>query len=136
MEPPTGYSNDQFDFIYAFSVFTHMPEDLGRRWMAEIFRLIRPNGFFVLSLHGDSYLPQMQFEEKQRFLAGQMVVREAQAAGSNQCGAYHPYTYVQNNLGRDFQIIDYVPQGAKGNPSQDLYLLQKTTSLPHVRELP
>jgi SAM-dependent methyltransferase len=125
IQPPTGYADGKFDLIYAFSVFTHLSEDLGHKWMAEIRRLLRPGGFLVISLHGESYVPGLNLDEKQRFLSGHVVVREPQHAGRNLCAAFHPANYVLDNLAQGLRFVDFVPQGAKGSGTQDLYLLQK-----------
>ncbi len=46
-------------------------------------------------------------------------------AGTNLCAAFHPETYVTEVLAPDWRLIDFVPEGARGNPRQDYYLLQK-----------
>lgn len=125
LQPPTGYSNDAFDLIYAFSVLTHLTEELGHDWVSEFRRSLRPQGFLVLSLHGEAYVPRLSFEDKRRFLSGQIVVKEGQHAGNNICSAFHPAKYVLDHLAKDFRFVDFVPQGAKGNPVQDLFLFQK-----------
>jgi SAM-dependent methyltransferase len=40
---PDGY----FDFVFAYSVFTHLAENTHLHWMNEIKRVLRPNGIFV-----------------------------------------------------------------------------------------
>ena len=47
-----------------------------------------------------------------------------EAVGQNNCAAFHPETYVRNVLPRDFDVVDFVPQGALGNPKQDAWLLR------------
>ena len=41
------------------------------------------------------------------------------------CGAYHPEIYVRERLARGFQVVEFVPEGAAGNPYQDAYLLRR-----------
>lgn len=54
-EPPTRYPDDYFDFIYAISVFTHLPEDMQFRWLGELARITKPQGYLVLSVHGANH---------------------------------------------------------------------------------
>ena len=122
LEPPTTYSNGEFDLIIAISVLTHMTEQICHKWMGEFRRLLRPHGFLVLSLHGQGSLQDLTNEERRRFLAGQIVVREERHVGSNRCATFHPNKYVIEELVKGFRVVDFVPKGLHN--FQDLYLLQ------------
>jgi SAM-dependent methyltransferase len=50
--PPSALPSAAFDAIYAYSVFTHLPERVHRDWLAELVRTLKPGGLLVLSLHG------------------------------------------------------------------------------------
>ena len=125
LEPPLAYADSSFDFIYALSVFTHLPEELQQAWMAELTRVLRPGGYLLLSLHGDYYLPQLTSAERERYHDGKWVVKYEQVAGTNLCAAFCSSAYVKQSLARGVEVIDFVPQGATGNPHQDAYLLRK-----------
>ena len=130
LEPPTPYPSNEFDFVYALSVFTHMPEALQRSWMAELHRIVKPGGFLMITTAGEAYLPRfLTDEEQQEFRSGQLVVKHERYAGTNLCAAYHPYAHVAQCLARGFDVIDFVAEGAfRGGgrlPSQDAYLLRK-----------
>jgi SAM-dependent methyltransferase len=126
LAPPIRYDNQSFDLVYALSVFTHLPEDLQLAWMDEFARVIRPGGHLILSTHGEHYLDDLTSAEQEEFNAGHLIVNFQTVAGTNMCSAYHPQSYVEHNLATQFGLIDFVAEGAKGNPSQDLYLLKKT----------
>ena len=112
--------------MYAFSVFTHLTEALQVAWMKELARILKPDGHLLISTHGESYARRLNAEERQRFTAGQLVVKNnLSAPGSNTCSAYHPAAYVQEKLADGLTVVDFVPEGAKGNPSQDLYVLRR-----------
>ena len=124
LEPPTRYRRHSFDCIYAYSVFTHLPEALQLAWMNELRRILKPGGHLVITLHGDHYLPFISESAKARYQKGELVVLSEEAVGQNQCAAFHPEAYVRTVLTRGFEILDFVPRGALGNPEQDLYLLK------------
>lgn len=124
LAPPLDYPDGVFDFIYVLSVFTHLTESLQHDWMRELGRVLKPGGLLLITLHGESRLYQLDPDEQKRFMAGQMVVKQADAAGSNMCGAYHPEAYVRNILAKDFEIVDVIPEGAR-DADQDIYLLRK-----------
>jgi SAM-dependent methyltransferase len=125
LEPPLPHEDEQFDLVYALSVFTHLPEPLQHAWMAELRRVVRPGGFILFTAHGRRYLERLDEEERERFLAGELVVRWDRVAGTNLCAAYHPESWVQEQLARDLELVELVPEGARGNPHQDLYLLRR-----------
>ena len=126
LAPPARYRQHSFDLIYAFSVFTHLPETLQKEWMHEMHRILKPGGHLIMTAHGDYYLPQIPETQREEYKLGKLVVTGDQSAGLNTCAAYHPEHYVRNVLakGSGFKVIDFFPQGALGNPYQDAYLLQ------------
>lgn len=124
LQPPLAYADDSFDFAYALSVFTHLPEELQRAWIEELARVVRAGGYLALTTHGAAYRGRLNTEERERFDRGELVVRWQQVAGSNLCAAYHPREYVER-LADGFEVIDFAPEGAKGNPHQDQYLLRR-----------
>jgi SAM-dependent methyltransferase len=126
LAPPLSYADSEFDVVYAFSVFTHLTEELQASWMAELARVLRPGGLLVFSTHGERYVHRLNESERRRFAAGHLVVRDdVSAPGSNACSAYHPMAYVRDHLAGRLELVDFVPEGARGNPHQDLYVLRK-----------
>lgn len=51
-DPPTGLPGAAFDGIYAWSVFSHLPEDRLRAWLDELARLASPGACVVLTVQG------------------------------------------------------------------------------------
>jgi SAM-dependent methyltransferase len=125
LQPPLNYQDCKFDFVYAFSVFTHLPEELQVAWRDEIWRCLKPEGFFLMTTHGEHFLSELTTSQLKQFQAGDLVVKWSVAAGKNYCGAFHPFSYVKKKFGECFTIIDFKPKGAEGNPYQDVYLLKK-----------
>ena len=123
--PPLLHADATFDLVYALSVFTHLTEDLGLAWMSELARVLRPGGYLLLTTHGARYRDRLTPEERARFDAGDLVVRRPEAVGSNLCAAFHPRAYVQERLAGPLEPVEFVPEGATGNPYQDLHLLRK-----------
>jgi SAM-dependent methyltransferase len=124
--PPLDYEDGRFDFVYALSVFTHLPEGLQHEWMAELRRVLQPGGSLLFTTHGRRYLDRLNAGEQRRFAAGELVVKSEGPPGSNLCGTYHPEAWVRTNLARGFDVLDVVPEGALGNPWQDVWLLRRS----------
>jgi SAM-dependent methyltransferase len=52
LRPPSGFADEQFDGVYAFSVFSHLRRDVHRAWLGEIRRITKPGGVVVLTVQG------------------------------------------------------------------------------------
>jgi SAM-dependent methyltransferase len=125
LAPPLPFDDLRFDLVYALSVFTHLPEELQLLWMRELERVLRPGGLLLLSTHGEHYLPRLEPDERERFRAGEVVVRYEEVAGTNLCTTFHPPEYVRARLAAAFEPLDFAAEGAKGNPFQDLFVLRR-----------
>jgi SAM-dependent methyltransferase len=125
LEPPLRFDDESFDVVYALSVFTHLTGDLQLAWRDEVRRVLRPGGVFLLTTHGDSYVPRLDGDERRRFEAGELVVRWGDVPGTNLCSAYHPEPYLRETFAQGFSFVEVEPEGARGNPTQDLVVLRK-----------
>jgi hypothetical protein len=93
--------------------------------MRELERLLRPKGLLLLTTHGERYRERLSQDERAVFDGGRLVVRWPEGAGTNLCSAFHPPSYVEERLAARLDVVEFVPEGATGNPHQDLYLLSK-----------
>jgi SAM-dependent methyltransferase len=125
LSPHTRYRTASFDFIYAFSVFTHLTQELQAPWMTEMRRLLKPGGHLLVTVHGEHYLNHLSQSEKAAFRNGKLVIKGGESVGSNHCAAFHPEKFVTDSLAPEtgFKVVDFIPEGALGNPKQDAYLL-------------
>jgi SAM-dependent methyltransferase len=125
LAPPLAFDDDSFDLVYALSVFTHLTADLQLAWRDELRRVLRRDGYLLLTTHGRSYVPRLDDDERRRFERGELVVRWGDLPGTNLCSAYHPEGYLRDTFGDGFAFLELDPEGARGNPTQDLVLLRK-----------
>ena len=66
-EPPLPYAGGMFDFVYANSVFTHVPCSLVDRWAAELCRIVKPGGMVIFSvLDANHYLRNITYRDFHR----------------------------------------------------------------------
>jgi len=120
---PLPYQDRQFDFLYAISVLTHLNVQEQQDWMKELWRVLKPGGYFYVTVHG-MMRSEMTRAEQKSFEAGNPIVFADRYAGSNICVSFCPEPFMRNVLAKDFTVVDYVPLGAK-DAGQDVYLLQK-----------
>jgi SAM-dependent methyltransferase len=126
LRPSLGYESGKFEFIYARSVFTHLPEELQVEWLKELCRVLCPDGLLLFTVSGRGYYSWMTDCEKGKYDSGHLIVREADHAGKNLCAAFHPEEWVRNQL-RQYSLtcVDFVPGSPAPYLLQDTYLVQK-----------
>lgn len=124
--PPLPEELAELDLIYAFSVFTHLPEALQTAWLQELSSRLTDGGLLVLSTSGDAFADQLTEDEKQLYARGRLVLREPSVAGTNVCAAYHPAGALERLLPGDLKVVRHVAAGARGNPPQDLWVLRRS----------
>lgn len=125
------------DFVYSLSVFTHLDDGDFDFWFDELKRLVRPGGYFYVTLNGavrarDVVPTKLTAEQMGRFDRGERVVVNAGRSGDNrfvgpaQCYTFTPESYVRSLVSEAFEIIAFLP-GARAL-EQDQYLLRRRGS--------
>jgi SAM-dependent methyltransferase len=127
LSPPLPYDNGSFDLVYAFSVMTHLSEDLQRAWMDECHRVLKPGGFLLFSTLGEYFVERdrLTSEERRSFERGNIVVLYERSPGTSLCSAYHPPDYVRRELAGNFEVVSFRPAADDGR--HDIHLLRKQT---------
>jgi SAM-dependent methyltransferase len=125
LAPPLPYDDSSFDLVYAFSVMTHLSEELQRDWVREVRRVLRPGGFFLFSTLGEYYASRNRLTpaERESFDAGNLVVLYERSAGTSLCSAYHPADYVRRELAQELEHVSFRAAGDDGR--HDVHLLHK-----------
>jgi SAM-dependent methyltransferase len=132
LDPPLPYADGSFDFLYAFSVFTHLSVELAAGWIGEMGRVLRPGGLMWFTIHGESYRERLLPEQAAQFDSGEIVVTLPEVQGTNLCGAYWPEAAVRRMLGERFDIVAHFDPQAEPEVARravlahDAYLLRRS----------
>ncbi len=59
--PPLEVADAAFDFIYSYSVFTHLSESNHAAWLKELARALKPGGIMAHTVHSYAYLTRTAF---------------------------------------------------------------------------
>ncbi len=127
-DPPLPYADGSFDLVFNHSVFTHIDERRQDQWLTELHRVTRPGGFVVLSVHGDTAIPEDGWavrgllERDGIAFLDNSVPRSIRLPGWYQTTFHAPW-YVFEHWGRWFDIRAYVPGGSLDY--QDHVLLER-----------
>lgn len=136
MPPLAQFSDSQFDFVYAASVFTHLNLESARAWAKEFRRIIRPGGILMMSFHGSWYLSELDriakdgsriLNEKGFFLFLHGIPGDTWN-GSNNYATFMTPKFV-DDLFSDFRLVQTFPGTSRGpNPFasyQDISIYQR-----------
>jgi SAM-dependent methyltransferase len=128
--PPTVYEDQMFDLIYGISVLTHLPEDMQFQWLEELCRITKPNGYVILSTHGENHYKAFDpkildiMNNKGFFYCDPgFNYGESVSLPDFYQNAFHSHAYIQREWRQYFDVIDIQALGI-GN-HQDTVLLQK-----------
>jgi SAM-dependent methyltransferase len=129
LSPPFPYGDSTFDLVYAFSVITHLSEQLQHDWVRECLRVLKPEGLLLFSTLGEHYasLDRLNKAELQAFENDEVVVLYDGSPGTSLCSAYHPVRYVRERLAVDFEPAAFRPAGDDGK--HDLHLFRKPAAV-------
>lgn len=58
-EPPAPFPDATFDLVYAYSVFSHFAEDVHRRWLLDLHRVLRPGGLLVVTTRERAFIERV-----------------------------------------------------------------------------
>lgn len=125
--PPFNFPDNFFDFVYAASVFTHLTEIYQKEWLQEILRILKPEGLFLFTVHGDYYAEKkLTTAEMKRYIAGDIVVRANVKLGSRIMAVFQGEKFMRNILLKNYKIVkhlkdtDYQIAG-----SQEIWVIKK-----------
>lgn len=125
LAPPLPFADDQFDLVYALSVFTHLTEPLQHAWMTELRRVIKPGGLVSFTTRGDAWAWKLNPEERARYDEGDLVVRYGDVTGTNLCATFHPWRYIHERLVEGFAVKASLPAGL-ADGAQDVHVAERT----------
>ncbi|MDQ3728733.1 MAG: class I SAM-dependent methyltransferase [Actinomycetota bacterium] len=142
--PPTSFEESSFDLLFSISLFTHLPEPRQDLWLAEVARLLRPDGVALLTVHGETAYQGFRAGSRPGISAAQLASlrkrvplsqagfvfeqepspdRRASGIDSEWGLAFHCRTYIEEAWSRYLDVVDVLP--AALNFRQDGVIVRK-----------
>jgi SAM-dependent methyltransferase len=110
-EPPLDIREGLFDLVYAFSVFSHLAEDLEMRWLQELHRVGAPDCLYLLTVHGDWVIEATLGEERARAEAAGFYFRYVCSRDGSELdfpvgyeASYHTSDYIRRRWSELFEV--------------------------------
>jgi SAM-dependent methyltransferase len=136
--PPLDYPDATFDLVFSHSVFTHIDEHYQNEWLTELRRVVKPGGYAILSVHGETAFSR--FEEAVAARGGDpsVIRRELSTRGISFIkddaftggpfpdfyhSTFHAPWYVFEHWARWFTVAAFLPK--RSMAYQDFVLLQR-----------
>lgn len=138
--PPLPYPDAHFDLIINHSVLSHLDERYQDAWLAELRRVLSPDGVLVLTVHGrfayeawrsaapaHDYPSARAIAQSQRDLARRGIYFLDTGGWASHFPAYYQNTfhtaeYVFRHWSAYFDIVAYLPRGSLGH--QDMVVMR------------
>jgi SAM-dependent methyltransferase len=111
-DPPSDLAPGSFDVIYAVSVFTHLPEERQRRWIAELHRLLREDGLLIVTTLGPELVwtrPDLDTAQRERLLSRGFVYAPG-AASFNEDSSFQSREYIEHHWD-GFKLLEHTTHG-------------------------
>ena len=133
LEPPLEHPDGAFDLVLLSSVLTHLSLAKQRAWLAEVRRLLTPEGRALVTLHGTIYASiLLHGDDAVRWAATGYGEVAGAAEGANAYTSFHSQAFARS-LFADFSSVAFFPRGsADGAPRrfpvaslQDVYVLTR-----------
>ncbi|UCH92783.1 MAG: class I SAM-dependent methyltransferase [Candidatus Aminicenantes bacterium] len=129
LAPPIQYHDEEFDLIYAQSVFTHLSKELQLQWLRELHRILRPKGILYFTTHGEQFFQMLTDQQKQTLKKENIFVLNIESQGKNWCTSFHLPLFFKQKLKKGFEMIDFIPGKDQIHLQQDVNIFKKNHHL-------
>ena len=149
--PPTDFPDMTFDIIFAYSVFSHLRDDVAEKWIIEFSRILKNDGILVATTEGLLFLNKCEYlhlnpdkqdhawhriiancfssveETRNKYLNGEFIYA-ATGGGETRDSSFYgeavvPKAYIENNWGKYLRFRDFFEDQRKF--SQSVFIMQK-----------
>lgn len=125
LNPPLSFESEQFDCVYAISIFTHLSEEMHYAWINELYRVLKKDGILIFTTHGELCKNRLLEDELLQYEKGEIVVRGKIKEGKKHFLAYHPHLFIKNKLLQNFEIIEHIEDPRKYQLEQEVWIVRK-----------
>lgn len=116
----------KFDFIFALSFFSRIPQSTWRRWLKALFHGLNEGGLLLFTTHGKvsmNHFPQAELDQFGYWFERSREQKGSGAATGGQAITSRSYVDTQVKALKDVELLEY--QEASWWEHQDHYILRK-----------
>jgi len=109
LRPPLSLPDASVDWLYAYSVLTHLTERVACQWLAEFSRVLRPGGLATVTFHDEAFAQVKAPPEVLPALRStDYLVLNHALEGSNYMSAWTTAAYFRALASRWFDVLEIV----------------------------
>lgn len=114
--PLLPFEDGSFDAVIRYSVMTHLPWPLQERWLAEIRRVLVPDGVFATSVHGSfaaNLTPDLLGKLERAGILDETPdpTLDDVAPQGYYRAVFQTPAFTRERWGREFEVVDYIEGG-------------------------
>lgn len=135
LQPPLSYKDGSFDFIYAISVFTHIPLVWQRAWLDELRRVLRPGGYLLCTVLGEYFVNSLNNEDRLKLQREGNLTFDAKSPRAHYStqvlgswDVYQSRDEIRKAFGNNFEWLCHEREAVGGQGGQDALVLRKSLS--------
>jgi SAM-dependent methyltransferase len=109
--PPLDFRDGLFDLVYAFSVFSHLAEDIETQWLHELRRVGAAGCLYLLTVHGDWVIEATLGAERSQAEAAGFYFQYVSTRDGSELdfpigyeASYHTSDYIRRTWSRLFEV--------------------------------
>lgn len=126
-QPPMKFNGNQFDLVFALSVFTHIEDQFQEAWLKEISRIVQTDGIFLFTTHGIKYDENLTRNQTEELKLNGSVTIKFKKNGHRMMNTYNDAGHFKNVIAQYFEVIEFYdgrefPEKFGG---QDLWIARK-----------
>lgn len=110
--PPLPYPDGHFRVVYCLSVFTHLNEPMQDSWLAELRRILQPDGLLIVTVHGHNAANALPSDDLARLARAGFIHKTSKKLKGMVPEWYHTTwhskSYIVERLSRYFQAVRYI----------------------------
>ena len=132
--PPLPCSDETFDLVYAFSVFTHLT-GYWAGWLLELHRLLKPGGLLFATFLNEQLWPEFGAGDWDEDRIAMHVTRTWNPWLAGGPIVFHSQWWIREHWGRAFEILELEPLDPDREQGQGAALLRRRDPRPSEAEL-
>jgi SAM-dependent methyltransferase len=121
---PVPYAPLFFDLVYGLSVFTHISAGLQADWVAELARILKPDGVLLVTTQGSYYRNKLSPAEKKLLDEKGVYTQSFSRQGHRMMSTYNVSKTFRELFATHFTLLKY-HKGPGKIGGQDLWIWQR-----------
>lgn len=128
LEPPLPFEKETFHCIYAISVFTHLSEQLYKKWLHELLRVVKKEGIIIFTTHGERSASRLLPSDRKKFNSTAFIEHGNYKEGKKHFVSYQSPEYIRETLQDKCIVAEHISRADSYQLGQEVWVIKKNDS--------